>query len=70
MTAFNIKKYSIQSLTLVLFLGFISTSTTSCKTKEGCGLEEKYNNVDMESSKRGKSDLFSKKQKKRMKKKS
>lgn len=51
-----------------LLFGFLLFSNTSCKTKEGCGLEEKYNNVDLESSKRGKSDLFSKKQKKKMKK--
>lgn len=43
-----------------------------CKTGEGCGLEEKYGApVDKNgelSSKRGKSNLFSKKQQKRMKK--
>ncbi len=39
----------------------------SCKAKEGCGLEEKYNNPDMETSKRGKSSLWSKKQTKKMK---
>ncbi|MFZ1749219.1 MAG: hypothetical protein WAU01_03475 [Saprospiraceae bacterium] len=37
----------------------------SCKTKEGCGLEEKYNNPNMETSKRGKSTLFSKSKSKR-----
>ena len=42
----------------------------ACKVKEGCGLEEKYNNPDMESTKRGKSNLFSKSQNKKMKKKS
>ncbi len=52
----------------LLFLVIMGVTNVSCKAKEGCGLEEKYNNVDMESSKRGKSDLFSKKQKKRMKK--
>jgi hypothetical protein len=45
------------------------TSLPSCKTKEGCGLEEKYT-PDMETSKRGKSNLFSKEQRKKMKKKS
>ncbi len=64
------KKFTFKSLILVFFLGMFLISVTSCKTKEGCGLEEKYNNVDMESSKRGKSDLFSKKQNKKMKKKS
>ena len=43
-----------------------------CKTGEGCGLEEKYGApVDKNgelSGKRGKSNLFSKKQQKRMKK--
>ncbi|MCO6464283.1 MAG: hypothetical protein J5I52_09055 [Saprospiraceae bacterium] len=39
----------------------------SCKTKEGCGLEEKYNNPDMESTKRGKSNLFSKSVRKKVK---
>jgi hypothetical protein len=43
------------------------TPLESCKTKEGCGLEEKYNNPDMESTKRGKSSLWSNKQKKKMK---
>jgi len=51
---------------------FVSTTTTSCKTKEGCGLEEKYAPpVDKDgnmSTKRGKSNLFSKKQRKKMKK--
>ncbi len=42
----------------------------SCKTKEGCGLEEKYNNPNVESNKKGKSNLFSKSQRKRMKTKS
>jgi hypothetical protein len=41
--------------------------TSSCKTKEGCGLEEKYK-ADMEKTKRGDSNLWSKKQKKRIKK--
>lgn len=62
-------------LTRIIKLSFIfclatviTAGMSSCKTKEGCGLEEKYNNPDMETSKRGKSDLWSKKQKKRMKK--
>ncbi|MBK8626176.1 MAG: hypothetical protein IPN86_11590 [Saprospiraceae bacterium] len=56
-----------------LFACFFVTLTTilpSCKTKEGCGQEEMYNNPDMETTKRGKSNLFSKSQNKRMKKKS
>lgn len=44
---------------------FISITTPSCKTKEGCGLEEKLA-PNMES-KGGKSGLFSKKQTKKMK---
>ncbi len=50
-----------------LFFLLIS-SLPSCKVKEGCGLEEKYNNPDMETTKRGKSSLFSKSQMKKMKK--
>jgi len=45
----------------------MTATVSSCKVKEGCGLEEKYNNPDMESSKRGKSNLFSKAQQKKMK---
>lgn len=48
-----------------LFLGILFT-TPSCKAKEGCGLEEKYNNPNMKS-KGGKSNLFSSKQRKKMK---
>ncbi len=50
---------------------FITTGTSSCKTKEGCGLEDKYSApVDRNgnlSTKRGDSNLFSKKQRKRKK---
>jgi len=54
-----------------IFLAAGVFSLPSCgSSKEGCGLEEKYNNPDMETTKRGKSTLFSKKQTKRMKKKS
>lgn len=49
---------------LVIMFIFIIISTPSCKTKEGCGLEEKLA-PNMES-KGGKSGLFSKKQTKRM----
>ncbi|MBK8699113.1 MAG: hypothetical protein IPN29_06065 [Saprospiraceae bacterium] len=52
-----------------LFLLLLPT-IQSCKTGEGCGLEEKYGaKIDDDgniSSKRGKSNLFSKKQRKRM----
>jgi hypothetical protein len=41
------------------------TFQSSCKAKEGCGLEEKYNNPDMKS-KGGKSNLFSKGHRKKM----
>ncbi|MFM2394391.1 MAG: hypothetical protein RLZZ546_2373 [Bacteroidota bacterium] len=55
------------SLILISFL-----SLSSCKTGEGCGLEEKYGakigDDGSMSSKRGSSNLFSKKQRKRMKK--
>ncbi len=57
----------------IYLIGFIllgSFNFSSCKVKEGCGLEEKYNNPDMETTKRGKSSLFSKSQTKKMKKKS
>jgi hypothetical protein len=57
-------------LTFCLFL-LIFSGISSCKTKEGCGLEEKYGaNFDADgniSSKKGKSNLFSKKQRKKMK---
>lgn len=52
------------------FWAILGTTTTSCKTKEGCGLEEKYAPpTDRDGSmtrKKGKSNLFSKKQRKRM----
>lgn len=51
---------------------FISFSSTGCKTKQGCGLEEKYapptNKDGTLSRKRGKSNLFSKKRRKKLKK--
>ena len=54
------------------FCFIVPTSMTSCKTKEGCGLEEKYAPATDKdgrlSTKRGKSNLFSKKQRKKMKK--
>jgi predicted small secreted protein len=63
------KTFSRFILIIGFFVGFM-TLLPSCKTKEGCGQEEMYNNPDMESTKRGKSNLFSKSQNKRMKKKS
>lgn len=58
-----------------LFASFciiVSTTMSSCKTKEGCGLEEKYapptGKDGRMSTKKGKSNLFSKKQRKNMKK--
>lgn len=57
-------KYSFFVALFILF----TTSQQSCKTnKEGCGQEEAYA-PDMEA-KRGKSELFSKSQRKKMKKK-
>ncbi len=55
------------SMAIVFFTFGVATITltTGCKTKEGCGLEKKYA-PDMES-KGGKSQLFSKKQRKKMK---
>ncbi len=57
---------------LAFFVLSISTSLTSCKAKEGCGLEDKYaaptNKDGGLSKKRGKSNLFSKKKRKKMKK--
>ena len=43
---------------------FTAVSQQSCKTKEGCGLEEKYKNPDLETIKRGKSNLFPKSKRK------
>jgi hypothetical protein len=62
------RKFTLLFSFLVFLLIFCGN--TSCKTKEGCGLEEKYGAKIGEdgniSSKRGKSNLFSKKQRKRM----
>lgn len=64
----------LRKLPYLLALGFFFTclmTISSCKTGEGCGLEEKYGaKIDGEgnmSSKKGSSNLFSKKQRKRMK---
>ena len=54
------------------FCLIVPTTMTSCKTKEGCGLEEKYapptDKNGRLTTKRGKSNLFSKKQRKKAKK--
>lgn len=55
---------------LILFLSFmiaLGGQFTSCKTGEGCPNQAEYK-ADMDSSKRGKSTLFSKKQKKKKRK--
>ncbi|MEZ4911239.1 MAG: hypothetical protein R2774_10300 [Saprospiraceae bacterium] len=60
--------YFLKHLSIITFIVFalVGVSTlSSCKTKDGCGLEKKYA-PDMES-KGGKSTLFSKKQRKKMK---
>jgi len=66
------KKNTLIIVFLAAFTLIVSTSITSCKAKEGCGLKEKYAPpVDRDgnlSTKRGKSNLFSKKQRKKMKK--
>ncbi|MBK8053131.1 MAG: hypothetical protein IPK35_07650 [Saprospiraceae bacterium] len=54
-------KYIIFLASIIFCVGLFS----SCSKGYGCGLEEKYNNPDLESSKRGKSTLFGKSQKKR-----
>ena len=58
------KKIILGSLVFAVFLG-CSTTMTGCKTKEGCGLEDKYK-ADLSSKKRGKSNLFSKKNRKKV----
>lgn len=60
-------KYICKGLIIIIGIFSMTATVSSCKVKEGCGLEEKYNNPDMESSKRGKSNLFSKAQQKKMK---
>ena len=56
-----------------IFAGFFSICLVfmmaSCKTGEGCPTIDKYSTeVNLNSKKRGKSNLFSKKQKKKMRK--
>ncbi|MFZ1704114.1 MAG: hypothetical protein WAT79_07185 [Saprospiraceae bacterium] len=59
------KSTHINILGLLFFIFMVTTLAPSCKAKEGCGLEEKYNNPNMKS-KGGKSNLFSKNQRKKM----
>jgi hypothetical protein len=53
-------KKLIYILSCLFFLTFISTTTTSCKTGEGCEAEEAYEKGQGKklSTKRGKSRLF------------
>jgi hypothetical protein len=60
-----ILKFFCMSFFMLILLFFAGTSCKS--TKEGCGQEEAYNNPDMETSKRGKSSLFTKSQSKKLK---
>jgi hypothetical protein len=64
------KKLLIKSIFLYLLFS-LSTLSTGCKTGEGCQMEEKYQvktdkNGNL-SKKKGKSSLWSKKQRKKMK---
>lgn len=63
------RPHTLKTFCLYFFvLIVLAFSGTSCKsTKEGCGQEEAYNNPDMETSKRGKSSLFTKSQSKKLK---
>ncbi len=67
----KMKKKVLFLALLVVFGLIVSTTMTSCKAKEGCGLKEKYSAPRGKdgglSTKRGKSNLFSKKQRKKMK---
>lgn len=61
------KKSHLYIGVLALFLIF-GTTSTSCKTKEGCGLEEKMDPARYGKKTKTKSGLLSKKQKRRLKK--
>lgn len=63
-------KHYLKYLFYILVILGSTVAMPACKTKEGCGQEEMYNNPDMETKKRGKSNLFSKSQNKKMKRKS
>lgn len=60
----NLRKYAL----FLGLLGFLSFNTTSCKTGEGCENAQYQTGEELENfkGKRGKSGLFSKKEKKRM----
>lgn len=64
------KKYITFAFYLVLFL-IISSTNTSCKAGYGCPAEEAYykaqENPQPKSTKRGKSNLFDKKRRKKVK---
>ncbi len=49
-------------LSMLVFLGFLGTTATSCKTGYGCPAEEEYKKKQDKplSTKRGKSKLFKK----------
>jgi len=64
----------ISKIKKLLFIGilpaFFLVSLPACKTGEGCLATEKMNEeVDLSNSKRGKSNLFGKKRRKRIRKK-
>jgi len=65
MKSSNTIKRLLYMLLLAVFSTVITTSASSCKTKEGCGLEDQYK-ADLSTKKRGKSNLFSKKQRKKI----
>lgn len=58
-------KKTISTLLIIAVLVVSIASIGGCKTKEGCGLEDKYK-TNLETKKRGKSNLFSKKNRKKM----
>ena len=56
------RKNLVFTVLLAFFGCMMTTTSTGCKAKEGCGLEEKYK-ADLSTKKRGKSRLFKKKKK-------
>jgi len=64
------KASSVTKLLVFIAIIGLSSSLSSCKTGEGCENQERYQaKTDKDgnlSTKRGKSDLFSKKQRKKM----
>lgn len=65
-----LRKQAFKTLIFIVSVAF-AAQFQACKTAEGCALEEKYQvKTDKDgniSTKRGKSGLFSKKQRKKMK---